>query len=269
MSLRVDIFTIFPQLVDTMASASVIGRGRAAGLLDVRVHDLRMAAADRHRSVDDAPFGGGAGMVMKPQPLFGAVEAVQPPRPLLCLSPAGRRFDQAWAVELADTTGFSLLCGRYEGIDERVCEHLADGELSVGDFVLSGGETAALMVLEAVGRCVPGVLANEASAVEESFSDGLLEYPHYTRPAKFREWSVPDVLLSGDHGRVALWRRAQSLLRTIERRPDLIDARGGLSEPERELLAAHGLDGAPGAGEETGGGGEDGAPPGGDGAAAS
>ena len=243
MSFRIDIFTIFPDLVETMASASIIGRGRAAGTLDVRVHDLRMAAADRHRSVDDAPFGGGAGMVMMPQPLFDAVEAVEPVRPLFYLSPAGRRFDQSLAAELASGSGFSMLCGRYEGVDERVCEHLVDGELSVGDVVLSGGEAAALLVLEAVGRCVPGVLANEASATEESFSDGLLEYPQYTRPAQFRGWAVPEVLRSGDHARVARWRRAQSLARTIQRRPDLIEARGGLSDTDRELLADHGLDG--------------------------
>lgn len=246
MSFRIDIFTIFPDLVETMASASVIGRGRTAHTLDVRVHDLRMAATDRHRSTDDAPFGGGAGMVMMPQPLFDAVEAVEPPRPLFYLSPAGCRFDQAMAGELASGTGFSMLCGRYEGVDERVCQHLVDGEISVGDVVLSGGEAAALVVLEAVGRCVPGVLSNEASTSEESFSEGLLEYPQYTRPAKFRDWSVPEVLLSGDHGRVARWRRAQSLARTIGRRPDLIEARGGLSDEERELLAAHGLDPATG-----------------------
>ena len=242
MSFRIDIFTIFPDLVETMASASVLGRARTAGTLEVRVHDLRTAATDRHRSTDDAPFGGGAGMVMMPQPLFDAVEAVEPPRPLFYLSPAGRRFDQAMAGELASGSGFSMLCGRYEGVDERVCEHLVDGELSVGDVVLAGGEAAALVVLEAVGRCVPGVLANEASTLEESFRDGLLEYPQYTRPADYRGWSVPEVLLSGDHGRVARWRRAQSLARTIERRPDLIEARGGLSDEERRLLEDHGLD---------------------------
>ena len=241
MSFRIDIFTIFPELVEAMASASIIGRSRAAGTLDVRVHDLRMATTDRHRSVDDAPFGGGAGMVMMPQPLFDAVDLVKPPRPLFYLSPAGRRFDQATARQLASGAGFSMLCGRYEGVDERVCQHLVDDELSVGDVVLAGGEAAALLVLEAVGRCVPGVLANEASAVEESFSDGLLEYPQYTRPARFREWEVPEVLRSGDHARVARWRRAQSLARTVERRPDLIEARGGLSDEDRELLAAHGL----------------------------
>ena len=252
MSFRIDIFTIFPELVETMASASVIGRSRSAGTLDIRVHDLRTAASDRHRSTDDAPFGGGAGMVMMPQPLFDAVEAVDPPRPLFCLSPAGRRFDQAMAGELASRSGFSMLCGRYEGVDERVCEHLVDGELSVGDVVLAGGEAAALVVLEAVGRCVPGVLSNEASICEESFRDGLLEYPQYTRPASFRGWSVPEVLLSGDHGRVARWRRAQSLARTLERRPDLIEARGGLSDEERALLEDHGLD----AGLDAGGGAE-------------
>ena len=250
MSFRIDIFTIFPDLVETMASASVIGRSRAAGTLDVRVHDLRMAAADRHRSTDDAPFGGGAGMVMMPQPLFDAVEAAEPPRPLYYLSPAGRRFDQAMAGELASGEGFSMLCGRYEGVDERVCEHLVDGEVSVGDVVLAGGEAAALVVLEAVARCVPGVLSNEASTAEESFRDGLLEYPQYTRPADFRGWSVPEVLLSGDHGRVARWRRAQSLARTIERRPDLIEGRGGLSDDEWKLLADHGLD-AGGGGERS------------------
>ena len=242
MSFRIDIFTIFPDLVEAMASASVIGRSRSAGTLDVRVHDLRMAATDRHRSVDDTPFGGGAGMVMMPQPLFDAVEAVEPVRPLFYLSPAGRRFGQDTALELASGPGFSMLCGRYEGVDDRVCQHLVDDELSVGDVVLAGGEAAALLVLEAVGRCVPGVLANEASTVEESFSDGLLEYPQYTRPSRFRGWDVPEVLRSGDHARVARWRRAQSLARTVERRPDLIEARGGLSDEERELLDAHGLD---------------------------
>ena len=180
-------------------------------------------------------------MVMMPQPLFDAVEAVEPPRPLYYLSPAGRRFDQAMAGELASGAGFSMLCGRYEGVDERVCQHLVDGEISVGDVVLAGGEAAALVVLEAVARCVPGVLSNEASTIEESFRDGLLEYPQYTRPACFRGWSVPEVLLSGDHGRVARWRRAQSLARTLERRPDLIEARGGLTDAEQDLLAEHGL----------------------------
>ena len=240
--MRIDVFTIFPAMVEGFAAQSLLGRARAAGALDIRVHDLRSCATDPHRSVDDAPFGGGAGMVLMPEPLFAAVEAVDPPRPLFYLGPAGRRFDQALARELAAGAGFSLLCGRYEGVDERVREHLCDGELSVGDVVLAGGEVAAMTVLEAVGRLVPGVMGNEASADDESFSDGLLEYPHYTRPAVFRGWAVPDVLRSGDHGRVDRWRRAQSLRRTLTRRPDLIAARGGLSDEDRRLLAEFGLD---------------------------
>lgn len=180
-------------------------------------------------------------MVMMPEPLFGAVEAVDPPRPLLYLSPAGRTFDQSMAHELAESDGFSLLCGRYEGIDERVREHLIDGEVSVGDVVLAGGEVGALLIVEAVGRLVPGVLGNSTSTDDESFADGLLEYPHYTRPAEFRGWEVPDVLRSGDHGRVARWRRAQALSRTIERRPDLIAARGGVSDADQKLLDEFGL----------------------------
>ncbi|MDQ2826223.1 MAG: tRNA (guanosine(37)-N1)-methyltransferase TrmD, partial [Actinomycetota bacterium] len=170
-----------------------------------------------------------------------AVEAVDPPRPLLLLDPGGRRFDQAMALELAASHGFSLLCGRYEGVDERVREHLVDGELSIGDYVLAGGEAAAFVVVEAVTRLVPGVMGNEASAGEESFVDGLLEFPHYTRPAEFRGWEVPEVLRSGDHGRVARWRRAQSVARTLARRPDLIAARGGLDAADRRLLEEFGL----------------------------
>jgi tRNA (guanine37-N1)-methyltransferase len=243
--MRIDLFTIFPDMVEHFAAQSLLGRARAAGTLDVRVHDLRSAATDPHRSVDDAPFGGGAGMVLMPEPLFGAVEAVAPPRPLLYLGPAGRVFSQPVARELAGLPGFSLLCGRYEGVDERIREHLCDGELSVGDVVLSGGEVAAMLVLEAVARLVPGVMGNEASADDESFSDGLLEYPHYTRPAEFRGWTVPDVLRSGDHGRIARWRRAQALRRTFDRRPDLIAARGGLTEPDLRLLAEFGLNPEP------------------------
>jgi len=240
---RIDVFTIFPQMVEHFVDQSLLGRARREGRLDVRVHDLRSCATDPHRSVDDAPFGGGAGMVLMPEPVFAAVEAVDPPRPLLYLSPAGRRFDQAVARELAALEGFSLLCGRYEGVDERIREHLCDGELSIGDFVLSGGEVAAMVVVEAVARLVPGVMGNVASAEDESFSDGLLEYPHYTRPANFRGWTVPEVLRSGDHGRIARWRRAQALRRTLDRRPDLIEARGGISAEERKLLAEFGLDG--------------------------
>jgi tRNA (guanine37-N1)-methyltransferase len=239
---RIDVFTIFPGLVDAFAGESLVGKAVTDGLLDVRVHDLREQTTDKHRTVDDTPFGGGAGMVFMPGPVFDAVEAVDPPRPLLLLGPGGRPLDQGYAHELAELDGFSLLCGRYEGVDERVHEHLVDSELSIGDYVLAGGEVAAMVVIEAVGRLVPGVLGNEASVEEESFAAGLLEHPQYTRPAEFRGWEVPEVLRSGDHGRVARWRRAQALVRTAERRPDLLAARGGLSEEERGLLAEFGLD---------------------------
>jgi tRNA (guanine37-N1)-methyltransferase len=238
-ALRIDVLTIFPGMVEHFADQSLLGKARAAGTLDVRVHDLRSCATDPHRSVADAPFGGGAGMVLMPEPIFAAVEKLEPPRPLYYLSPAGRRLDQAMARELATSGGFSLLCGRYEGVDERVREHLCEGELSIGDVVLAGGEVAAMVVLEAVGRLVPGVMGNETSADDESFADGLLEYPQYTRPADFRGWTVPEVLRSGDHGRIARWRRAQALVRTIERRPDLIEVRGGLTDDEKALLREH------------------------------
>jgi tRNA (guanine37-N1)-methyltransferase len=238
---RIDVFTIFPELVRPWLGASLIGRARRAGRLDCRVHDLRAGAGDPHRSVDDGPFGGGAGMVLAPEPVFAAVEAVDPPRPLLLLGPAGRRFDQPMAQQLAAGAGFSLLCGRYEGVDQRVADHLADDEVSVGDVVLAGGEIPALAVVEAVARLVPGVMGNEASAGEESFADGLLEYPQYTRPASFRGWEVPAVLRSGDHARIARWRQAQALARTRDRRPDLLGRRGGLTAAEEALLEEFGL----------------------------
>ncbi len=233
--MRIDVFTIFPEWFAGPLDASLLGRARAEGRLDVRVHDLRVHTTDRHRSVDDTPYGGGAGMVMAPEPIFAAVEAADPPRPLLLLSAAGRSFDQAYAAELATGPGFSLVCGRYEGVDQRVADHLCDGELSVGDYVLAGGEAAAGIVIDAVVRLVPGVMGNEASGADESFVTGHLEYPQYTRPAEFRGHAVPEVLLSGDHARVARWRRAAALRRTIARRPDLLDA-GALSPDDQALL---------------------------------
>ncbi len=261
--MRVDVLTIFPDLVEHYASRALLGRARRSGLLDLRVHDLRSAATDPHRSVDDTPFGGGVGMVLSAAPILATVDAVAPVRPLLALGPGGWRFDQAvarafaaaltgrpverpgphgdWLFDLAQAVGssggLSLLCGRYEGVDERVLEHVVDGELSVGDVVLAGGELPALVVIEAVTRLLPGALGNAASADDESFSDGLLEYPQYTRPAELRGWAVPPVLRSGDHGRIRRWRTAMALRRTVERRPDLIAARGGLSASEVELMA--------------------------------
>ena len=245
--MRIDVFTIFPDMVTGYTGASILGRAVGTGALDVRVHDLRDGADDSRRSVDDSPFGGGAGMVLMAEPLFRCVEAVPDlPRPLYLLTPGGRHFDQAMAAELAASPdGFSLLCGRYEGVDQRVADHLVDGELSVGDFVLAGGELAALVVIEAVARLLPEVLGNEDSALEESFTHGLLEYPQYTRPAEFRGWPVPEVLRSGDHGAVAAWRRTQALLRTAERRFDLIERlvrASALSPGDVRALAEHGYD---------------------------
>jgi tRNA (guanine37-N1)-methyltransferase len=234
---RIDVFSIFPEVVDTFCRASLLGKARSAGLFDLRTHDLREHARDPHRTVDDAPFGGGAGMLIRPEPVFASVEAADPPRPLLLLGPGGRRFDQGWAKELAAGEGFSLLCGRYEGVDHRIRQHLVDDELSVGDVVLAGGEVGACLVIEAVTRLVPGVMGNEASPMTESFGQrGLLEEPQYTRPAEFRGWEVPEVLRSGDHGRIARWSHAQALYRTLLLRPDLIKARGGLSADEAALL---------------------------------
>ncbi len=241
--MRIDVFTIFPGLVDQFCAESLLGKARGSGLLDLRLHDPRDHTSDVHRTVDDAPFGGGAGMVMKPEPLFASVQAAQPPRPLYLLGPGGRRFDQALAHELAELAtapsgGFSLLCGRYEGIDHRVHEHLVDGELSLGDFVLNGGEVAACVVIEAVVRLLPGAMGNAASPVNESFGEaGLLEEPHFTRPAEFEGWGVPEVLRGGDHARIQRWRRAQALHRTLKYRPDLLP--GGverLTDSDRRLL---------------------------------
>jgi len=233
---RIDVFSIFPALVDAFCSESLLGRARTTALLDLRVHDLRAHATDAHRTIDDAPFGGGAGMVMRPEPIFASVRVAQPPRPLLLLSPGGKRFDQQMAKTLAASGGFSLLCGRYEGVDHRVVAELCDGEVSIGDFVLGGGEVAACAIVEAVTRLIPGVMGNDESAASESFEGGLLEAPHYTRPAEFEGLGVPEVLRSGDHARIERWRHAQALHRTRSARPDLIAQRGGLNDTEKRLV---------------------------------
>jgi tRNA (guanine37-N1)-methyltransferase len=223
--MRIDIVTIFPEYFAGPLDAALLGKARAKGLLDIRVHDLRAHTTDRHRTVDDEPFGGGPGMVMKPQPWFETVEAIdgwKGARRVL-LTPAGRRFDQKTAEQLSAIEHVVLMCGRYEGIDERVAAGLATDEISIGDYVLAGGESAALVVVEAVSRLLAGVVGEPASLVEESFSTGLLDYPHFTRPAEFRGMAVPDVLLSGDHAAIERWRREQAIERTKERRPDLLD----------------------------------------------
>lgn len=221
--MRVDILTIFPKIFEGPLQESLLGKGIAAGLVDVRVHDVRDFATDRHRQVDDVPFGGGPGMVIKPEPVFAAVEALGPgTKRTLLLSPAGKRLDQALVGELAGERWLVLICGRYEGVDERVVQGLPAEEVSVGDYVLAGGEVAALVVLEAVARLVPGVVGREESLRQESFQDGLLEYPHYTRPQEFRGMGVPEVLLSGDHSRIEEWRRRAALEKTRRTRPDLL-----------------------------------------------
>ena len=198
--MRIDVFSLFPEMLRDFFAGSLLGRAQERSLAELNAWDIRDAATDTHRTVDDAPFGGGAGMVLMAEPIFTMVERVDPPRPVFLLGPGGRRLDQALAQELAGTHGFSMICGRYEGVDHRVREHLCDGEISLGDVVLNGGEVAAMAVVEAVVRLVPGVMGNAESAGDESFSTGLLEYPHYTRPAEYRGWDVPTVLRSGDHG---------------------------------------------------------------------
>lgn len=226
--MRIDVLTLFPGYFEAPLEASLLGRARADGLLDVRVHDLRDWAVDRHRTVDDVPYGGGAGMVLKAEPFFAAVESLYGsvearPRTIV-LTPRGRRLSQPLVRELAGEPTLLLLCGRYEGIDERVHLALAHDEISIGDYVLAGGEAAACVLVEAVTRLLPGVMGNERSAADESFADGLLEYPQYTRPAEVRGLRVPDVLRSGDHSKVAQWRRTQALDRTRALRPDLYEA---------------------------------------------
>ena len=237
--MKFDIVTIFPRMIEAGLAEGVVSRGIARGLLDIGVHDLRAQTTDRHRTVDDVPYGGGPGMVMKPEPLVRAVEHIRAtrgaPDAVILLTPQGRPFRQAEAVRLSGLSHVALLCGRYEGMDERVRELVATEELSIGDFVLSGGELAALVVVDAVSRLVPGVVGDEQSVEEDSFSRGLLDYPHYTRPSEFGGLKVPDVLLSGHHADVRRWRRRAALARTLARRPDLLAA-AALDDDDRALL---------------------------------
>jgi len=231
--MRIDVITIFPPLLAGAFEHSIIRRARDREIVELHVHDLRDYTDDRHRTVDDYPYGGGAGMVMKPEPWFRAVETLRNqdnPGHAVLLTPQGQRLDQALARRLAREERLIILCGRYEGVDERVREHLIDEEISIGDYVLSGGEPAAVVLVDALVRLQPGALGSPQSTVEESFSAGLLEYPQYTRPPEFRGWRVPDVLLSGDHGAVERWRRERQIERTRARRPDLLSEDDDVSE---------------------------------------
>ncbi|MCL4535837.1 MAG: tRNA (guanosine(37)-N1)-methyltransferase TrmD [Bacteroidetes bacterium] len=239
--MRFDIFTLFPGMFEGPFSHSIIQRALARGLAEINLHNIRDYATDRHRTTDDYPFGGGPGMVMKPEPIFAAVESVlaaAPPsaRRIVLMSPQGRLFRQSIATELAGLPHLLLICGHYEGVDERVRRHLVDDEISIGDYILTGGELPAMVVIDAVLRLQPGVLHDEQSAAEESHTSGLLEYPQYTRPAEFRGWRVPGILSSGDHAAVAAWRRRQALLHTFRRRPDLLPT-ADLTPAERALVA--------------------------------
>jgi tRNA (guanine37-N1)-methyltransferase len=230
-----DIFTLFPGMFQGPFSESILKRAQERELLSITLHNIRDATTDKHHVVDDYPYGGGAGMVMKPEPIFAAIEPVYLGGPIILLTPQGRLFNQRIAQELAQQPRITLLCGHYEGIDERVRQHLVTDEISIGDYVLTGGELAAMIIVDAVSRLLPGVLA-EASTHEESHTSGLLEYPQYTRPPEFRGWHIPDVLLSGNHGEIARWRRKESLRLTRQRRPDLFAQLDLSSKADIKLL---------------------------------
>ncbi len=238
--MRIDVLTLFPEMFSGPLQASILGRAIEGGLVEVVLHNIRDYAEDKHHVVDDYPFGGGPGMVMKPEPLFAAAEAVAEMHAakghVVLLTPQGRLLTQSIGDELSLRERLILVCGHYEGVDERVRERLVDDEISIGDYVLSGGELPAMVLIDVVVRRLPGALGSEESLTEESHAQGLLEYPQYTRPAEFRGWQVPEVLLSGHHAQIAAWRRRQSILRTARRRPDLL-ARAALTEAERRLIA--------------------------------
>ncbi|HEX2697521.1 MAG TPA: tRNA (guanosine(37)-N1)-methyltransferase TrmD [Anaerolineales bacterium] len=236
--MQFDVFTLLPEVFPAYLESSMLLRARQRGLLEVRVHNIRDYTRDKHHTTDDIPYGGGGGMVMKPEPVFEAVESVLGAKGgtrIILLTPQGRVFNQTIAEELSAHEKIALICGRYEGVDERIRRHLATDEISIGDYVLTGGEIPALILIDAIARLLPGVLGDPDGAEDDSHSSSLLEYPHYTRPPEFRGESVPDVLLSGDHGKIAKWRREQSLLRTLERRPDLLE-KAELSEADKKFL---------------------------------
>lgn len=239
--MRFDVFSLFPAALRPYFEISILKRAIDHHLLEIWMHDIRDWAPDKHHVTDDTPYGGGGGMVMKPEPIFAAVESVlgTPPEcPVILLTPQGRVFNMQIARELAAYPRVALVCGRYEGVDERVRQHLATDEISIGDYVLTGGELPALVVLDAVARFIPGVLGDPDGALDDSHASGLLEYPHYTRPLEFRGWPVPEVLLSGNHAEINRWRREQSLIRTFQRRPDLIE-RAGLTPADWKLIKQH------------------------------
>ncbi|MFA6612816.1 MAG: tRNA (guanosine(37)-N1)-methyltransferase TrmD [Dehalococcoidales bacterium] len=240
--MRIDILTLFPEMFDGPFASSIIKRAMDRNLVNIYVNNFRNYARDRHQIVDDCPYGGGAGMVLKPEPIFEAVEDLagkpyvkNPKKPVILLSPQGRIFDQKIARQLASCENLILICGHYEGFDERIVQHLATDEISIGDYVLSGGEPAAIVMVDAITRLIPGAI-DEMSAADDSFSRGLLEYPQYTRPANYRNLSVPDILLSGNHGQIEKWRRMQALKRTLERRPDLLQS-AALTKEEEKMLS--------------------------------
>ncbi|MCH7586485.1 MAG: tRNA (guanosine(37)-N1)-methyltransferase TrmD [Chloroflexi bacterium] len=237
--MRFDVFSLFPEVMQEYVQTSILGRARQADLIDVRLHNIRDYAADKHRTTDDVPFGGGGGMVMKPEPIFSALEAVLGEDlnsvRIVLLTPQGRPFKQSVAKDYSKQKRLALICGRYEGVDERVRQHLATDEVSVGDYVLTGGEIPALLVIDATARLLPGVLGDELAATQDTYARGLLEHAHYTRPADFRGWLVPEILRSGDHARIEAWRHEDSLRRTLHRRPDLLRAIE-LSDEDRVFL---------------------------------
>jgi len=233
-----DVFTLLPEVYPPYLDSSILQRARQRGLIDVHVHNIRAWATNKHHVTDDEPYGGGGGMVMKVEPVFAAVESVLGPEsgcPIILLTPQGRVFTQKIAMELAQHPRLGLICGRYEGVDERIRQHLVTDEISIGDYVLTGGELPSLVLIDAVSRLLPGVLGDPDGPFDDSHASGLLEYPHYTRPPEYHGWGVPEILLSGDHGKIGQWRREQSLRRTLKRRPDLLED-APLSDTDRQVL---------------------------------